>query len=81
MKKISLALITLLSLASCQQAALDERPNVVFMVCDDLNDYIGAFGGHPQAMTPNIDLMAESGVKFINAQSNVPVCSPSGIAF
>jgi iduronate 2-sulfatase len=52
MKKISLALITLLSLASCQQAVLDERPNVVFMVCDDLNDYIGAFGGHVQAITP-----------------------------
>jgi arylsulfatase A-like enzyme len=77
MKKISLALITLLSLASCQQAVLDERPNVVFMVCDDLNDYIGAFGGHVQAITPNMDRLADSGVKFINAQSNIPVCSPS----
>jgi arylsulfatase A-like enzyme len=51
------------------------------MVCDDLNDYIGAFGGHPQARTPNIDALARSGVKFLNAQSNIPVCSPSRNSF
>ena len=54
-----------------------EKPNVIFIICDDLNDYQGVFGGHPQAITPNIDKLAASGVRFINAQSNVPVCSPS----
>jgi len=58
----------------CQDA---KRPNVLFIICDDLNDYEGVFGGHPQALTPNIDKLAASGVRFINAQSNVPVCSPS----
>ena len=53
------------------------KPNVIFIMCDDLNDYQGVFGGHPQAITPNIDKLAASGVQFINAQSNVPVCQPS----
>ncbi len=32
-----------------------ERPNVLFLAIDDLNDWIGALGGHPQAKTPNLD--------------------------
>ena len=53
------------------------KPNVVFIMCDDLNDYQGVFGGHPQAKTPNIDKLANSGIRFANAQTNVPVCQPS----
>ncbi|WP_282074105.1 sulfatase [Polaribacter atrinae] len=53
------------------------KPNVLFIICDDLNDYQGVFGGHPQAKTPNIDKLASMGVQFVNAQTNVPVCSPS----
>jgi arylsulfatase A-like enzyme len=56
---------------------VDKKPNVVFIICDDLNDYSGPFQGHEQVKTPNIDKLAKSGVSFINAQSNVPVCSPS----
>jgi len=47
------------------------------MICDDLNNYPATFGGHPQALTPNIDQLAQSGVTFENAYSNTPVCSPS----
>src|SRR6056300_347225 len=54
-----------------------EKPNVVFIICDDLNDYSGPFQGHPQIKTPNIDKLANAGLSFTNAQSNVPVCSPS----
>ena len=53
------------------------KPNVVFILCDDLNDYQGILGGHPQAKTPNIDKLASSGIRFTNAQTNVPVCQPS----
>jgi arylsulfatase A-like enzyme len=56
---------------------IPERPNVVFIICDDLNDYSGTFSGHSQVKTPNIDRLAKSGVSFINAHSNAPVCSPS----
>ncbi len=54
-----------------------QRPNVLLIMCDDLNDYSGAFGGHPQVRSPNIDKLAASGVVFTNAHSNTPVCSPS----
>ena len=55
----------------------DNRPNVILIMCDDLNDYEGVFGGHEQAITPNIDRLANNGIKFINAQTNAPVCQPS----
>jgi arylsulfatase A-like enzyme len=54
-----------------------DRPNVLFIICDDLNDYPVTFMGHPQAKTPNIDQLAVSGTTFTNAHSNVPVCQPS----
>ena len=54
-----------------------QKTNVLLIMVDDLNDYQGAFGGHPQAKTPNIDRLAETGIKFSNAHTNVPVCSPS----
>jgi len=54
-----------------------EHPNVLLIMCDDLNDYQGVFGGHPNARTPNIDALAETGTRFANAHNNVPLCSPS----
>ncbi len=63
--------------ASKQQNMGETRPNVLLIVIDDLNDYQGCFGGHPQALTPNIDKLAASGVRFVNAQTNIGLCNPS----
>ena len=52
------------------------RRNVVFIMCDDLNDYVEGFHGHPQAITPNMARLAESGVRFTQAHCNVPICGP-----
>ena len=57
------------------------RPNVLLIVCDDLNDYIEGHGGHPQARTPNIARLARSGVSFKQAHCTVPVCAPSRSSF
>ncbi|MCP4046148.1 MAG: sulfatase [Gammaproteobacteria bacterium] len=78
----SLALLSLLvtsqeGKASDQAASLPEQPNFLFIMVDDLNDYLGTFGGHPQAHTPNIDQLAASGMQFSNAHTNVPLCSPA----
>jgi arylsulfatase A-like enzyme len=54
-----------------------QHPNVVFIICDDLNDYVEGFDGHPQAVTPNIATLAASGVRFTQAHCNVPICGPS----
>jgi hypothetical protein len=60
------------------------QPNVVLIVCDDLNDYITGIPGqtgHPQARTPNVEKLAASGVAFRRAYSNNPVCAPSRASF
>lgn len=54
-----------------------ERPNVILVMCDDLNDYVDGYGGHPQTKTPNMERLAESGVKFSQAHCNAPICAPS----
>lgn len=55
-----------------------EKPyNVLFIAVDDLNDWVGCYGGHPDAKTPNIDRLAAGGVKFTNAQCPSPACKPS----
>ena len=58
-------------------AQKQERPNVLFIIVDDLNDYVGYLNGHNQSKTPNIDNLSSSAVNFKNAHSNVPVCQPS----
>ncbi|MGC6448363.1 MAG: sulfatase-like hydrolase/transferase, partial [Rubripirellula sp.] len=56
------------------------KPNVLFICMDDLNDWVGCMGGHPQARTPNLDRLAESGVLFTNAHCVAPACNPSRTA-
>ena len=57
------------------------KPDVVFIVVDDLNDWIGVMGGHPQSKTPNLDALAAQGVLFTNAHCNAPQCGPSRTSF
>lgn len=54
-----------------------DRPNIVFIAVDDLNDWIGCLGGHPQVETPNIDRLARYGTLFANAHTQSPLCNPS----
>ena len=54
-----------------------DRPNVLFIAIDDLNDWIGCLGGHPQAKTPNLDRLAGRGVLFTHAYCSAPACNPS----
>ncbi len=75
--RFKIALIMLLSGFFIIGNSQEKKSNVIFIMCDDLNDYQGVFGGHPQAYTPNIDALAAKGVQFMNAQSNAPVCQPS----
>jgi len=58
-------------------AEAKSRPNVLFIAVDDLNDWVGCLGGHPQARTPNIDRLASRGTLFSNAHVQAPLCNPS----
>jgi arylsulfatase A-like enzyme len=53
------------------------QPNVLFIAVDDLNDWVGPLGGHPQVKTPHIDHLAARGTTFTNAHCQAPLCNPS----
>ena len=57
-----------------------DRPDILFIAVDDLNDWVGVLGGHPQAMTPNIDALAARGTVFANAHAAATICNPSRTA-
>ncbi|TLX78199.1 sulfatase [Labilibacter sediminis] len=78
---IKIIAVAVLAFSIVTQLKAKEKPNVIMIVLDDLNDYVGVMGGHPQAQTPNIDKLAKEGVLFTNAHSNCPVCMPSRASF
>ncbi|MFN0100589.1 MAG: sulfatase-like hydrolase/transferase [Bryobacteraceae bacterium] len=62
-------------------AAQSQRPNIVFILVDDLRfDELGCTG-HPFARTPNADRLAREGALFANAFAATPLCSPSRASF
>ena len=62
-------------------AAQMPRPNIVFVLVDDLRfDELGCTG-HPFALTPNADRLAMEGALFANAFAATPLCSPSRASF
>ena len=76
--KLLILFLYIATLGQTQAASSDLiRPNVVFIICDDLNDFGSVYGGHPQALTPRMSGFAESAVTFQHAYSNNPVCAPS----
>jgi len=71
------ALAALPALDAAAQERAQSRPNVLFIAIDDLNDWIGCLGGHPDVKTPNLDRLADHGVLFTNAHCSAPACNPS----
>ena len=85
--KLSLFTILISALFGC--LAVNEKTfaegkkkdkNVLFIVADDLNTTLGCYG-YPVVKTPNIDRLAERGVRFNHAYCNYPVCGPSRGSF
>ena len=56
-----------------------DHPNILFFALDDLNDWIHPMG-YEQAITPNLDRLAENGVMFTNAHAPGVYCAPSRTA-
>src|SRR5918993_224617 len=61
-------------------AAPAQRPNVLLISVDDMNDWVGCLGGYEGVQTPNIDKLARRGVLFRNAHAASPLCNPSRTA-
>jgi arylsulfatase A-like enzyme len=72
--------VVAITVGGLSQAAFAERPNVLMIVVDDMNDWVGCLGGHPDAKTPNIDRLAKRGMLFANAHCAAPVCNASRVA-
>src|SRR5215831_10943738 len=70
-----------LAYVTCRVNAAESRPNIVFVLVDDLRwDALGC-AGHPFVKTPNIDRIAREGVLFRNFFITTPLCSPSRASF
>ena len=76
MSKIIVLILSLFFAFGCNYNT-QNKPNIVLIMTDDLNDYNEDLMGHPQIISPNIKKLADSGVSFINAYSNDPMCGPS----
>jgi len=63
------------------QAAGSGKPNVVFLLADDMGYGDAGCYGCPDINTPNIDQMAAEGARFTDGYANAPLCSPTRVAF
>ncbi len=73
--RLLLLLVALLAFAS-QAIAVDARPNIIFLTCEDSSPNLGCYGD-PDAITPNLDRFAKEGARFTRAFTHAPVCAPS----
>ncbi len=83
-KNLSLWLASGLSSLLCFNLSLNaqspppaEKPNVLFIMVDDLNELVGFMNENPQSVTPNMDRLASRGTVFLNAHCSSPQCAPS----
>ena len=60
-----------------QVGAAETRPNVLIIIADQWREQAFGFAGDPNVKTPNIDGLAKQSVRFVNAVSGLPVCSPT----
>jgi arylsulfatase A-like enzyme len=59
----------------------DKGPlNILFISVDDLNTWVGCYGGHPDVKTPSMDKLAAEGVLFTQNHCAAPECNPSRTA-
>ncbi|MEO0509934.1 MAG: sulfatase [Verrucomicrobiota bacterium] len=77
--RLTAACLFTASITACHATSLlpeDTKPNVLFIVADDLNTALSGYG-HPQCKTPNLDKLASAGVSFTQAYCQWPICGPS----
>ncbi|WP_163378950.1 sulfatase [Cyclobacterium sp. SYSU L10401] len=73
--RVSLVLlILLLSKGVLARQMTPDRPNVLWITCEDISPYLGSYG-FAQAHTPNLDRLAKRSIQYSHAFANAPVCA------
>lgn len=76
LKQLSLSALSL-AVAGCNKKSSPQKPNIIFIMIDDLGyGDIGCYGSTINK-TPNIDKLAKGGVRFTDYHSNGPMCTPT----
>ena len=78
--KLIIVQLFVLLLTGCATTEKDVRPNVVMIFIDDMGYGDLSCYGDSVVQTPNMDRLAQKGVKFTNFYVNSPICSPSRVA-
>ena len=71
----TIVLFFLLVFLSCNKQAV-QKPNVIFILTDQWRASAFGFAGDPNVQTPHIDRFAKESIRFTNAVSVTPVCTP-----
>ncbi|MFL2833752.1 MAG: sulfatase-like hydrolase/transferase [Coraliomargaritaceae bacterium] len=77
LNRVRTLLLSVLFFFCVQAPVCFAQPNVIVIICDDLNDSVEGMGGHIDAKTPQIQEIMQAGVRFTNAHCNAPICGPS----
>jgi arylsulfatase A-like enzyme len=73
---------SLAAIAACSaSSAAETRPNIVFLLIDDMGYADLGCMGAQDIRTPNIDRLAREGLRFTDFYANAPVCSPTRCGF
>ena len=76
----SLVLLLTLATLAASFTRVSARPNVLFIVCDDLNRHVRP-SGYEHIRTPTLDRLASESLVFTRAYCQYPVCGPSRASF
>lgn len=80
MNSIRPVILLLVALATSASAADQARPNILFILAEDIGPQLACYG-EPLVRTPNLDALAARGVRYTRAFTTAPVCSTSRSAF
>lgn len=74
---VLIASIAWLATAPAEQLQATERPNIIFLLCDDLAAGAVGYNGNKDVITPNIDTLAREGIRFLNHYDTTSICMAS----
>ena len=77
MRPLPLLLLLWAAVTGPAFAAAPSRPNIVYIVADELGYFEPGYAGNPHLLTPNLDRLAAEGVRFTQGLAGSAVCAPT----